>query len=96
VVSQLIQVVSYTFYIVHGLVINDPPVTLLGFTSLAQSILLVGQYIYYYNYGPYGKLAQVGNAVLPGEGEASDAELEKQVRAGDENAVLKRTSVANS
>ena len=44
--SQLIQVVSYLFYIIHGNVIGDPPIIILGCSSLIQSVVLVGQYFY--------------------------------------------------
>lgn len=46
VFSQLIQCVSYLFYVVHGTVIQDPPIVLLGCTSLAQSVVLVAQYFF--------------------------------------------------
>lgn len=91
VTSQLIQVVSYCFYIVHGIVIQDGPVTLLGFSSLLQSMVLVSQYFYYWHYGPYGKLlvAQASKgAVLPGV-EGDDADVEP-------GNVLKRKNAANT
>ncbi len=45
--SQMIQTISYFFYIVHGVLIKDPPVTVLGSVSLTQSIILLCQYFYY-------------------------------------------------
>ena len=47
--SQIVQASAYTFYIVHGLVISDPPVVFLGATSFAQSLVLIGQYFAYRN-----------------------------------------------
>ncbi len=48
--SQLIQSSAYVFYIIHGTIIKDPPVLLLGFTSMAQSAVLICQYYYYSKY----------------------------------------------
>mmetsp|Transcript_22538 Transcript_22538/g.45032 ORF Transcript_22538/g.45032 Transcript_22538/m.45032 type:complete len:106 (+) Transcript_22538:120-437(+) len=45
--SQIIQASAYGFYIVHGSIIGDPPVVLLGITSLSQSIVLIVQYFCY-------------------------------------------------
>ena len=45
--SQIIQASAYGFYIVHGTIIGDPPVVLLGITSLSQSIVLIVQYFCY-------------------------------------------------
>ena len=45
--SQIIQASAYGFYIVHGTIIEDPPIVFLGCTSFAQSAVLVGQYFYY-------------------------------------------------
>ena len=45
--SQMIQTISYFFYIVHGVLIKDPQVTVLGSVSLTQSIILLCQYFYY-------------------------------------------------
>ena len=45
--SQIIQASAYGFYIVHGSIISDPPVVLLGITSLSQSLVLIGQYFYF-------------------------------------------------
>ena len=42
--SQIIQASAYGFYIIHGTLIGDPPVVLLGCTSLMQSLVLIVQY----------------------------------------------------
>ena len=49
VYSQIVQASAYGFYIVHGLLIEDPPVVVLGITSLSQSLVLVAQFFYYRN-----------------------------------------------
>ena len=51
VLSQIVQASAYCFYIIHGSVIGDPPIILLGFASLAQSIILILQY-FYFSYHP--------------------------------------------
>jgi uncharacterized protein with PQ loop repeat len=51
--SQLVQASAYFFYITHGFVIDDPPIVFLGFTSLMQSLVLVGQYYWITRY--YGE-----------------------------------------
>ena len=45
--SQIVQASAYFFYITHGLLISDPPIIFLGVTSLLQSLVLIGQYLYY-------------------------------------------------
>ena len=47
--SQIVQASAYFFYITHGLLISDPPIIFLGVTSLLQSLVLIGQYVYYTN-----------------------------------------------
>ena len=42
--SQIIQASAYGFYVIHGSLIGDPPVVLLGITSLLQSMVLIIQY----------------------------------------------------
>ena len=45
--SQIIQASAYGFYIIHGTIIEDPPIVFLGCTSFAQSTVLICQYYYY-------------------------------------------------
>ncbi|GMH76425.1 hypothetical protein TrVE_jg11952 [Triparma verrucosa] len=45
--SQIIQASAYGFYVIHGTLIGDPPVVLLGITSLTQSMVLIIQYFCY-------------------------------------------------
>ena len=45
--SIFCQLVSYSFYIVHGLIIDDMPIVVMGSVSLIQSIILVGMFLYY-------------------------------------------------
>jgi MtN3 and saliva related transmembrane protein len=45
--SLICQLLSYSFYIVHGIIIDDMPIIVMGSISIVQSILLVAMYIYY-------------------------------------------------
>lgn len=45
--SLLCQWLSYSFYIVHGIVIQDMPIITMGVVSMAQSILLLAMFAYY-------------------------------------------------
>lgn len=45
--SMCVQAVSYLFYIVHGVYINDNPVFYMGIACLAQSICLIAMYFVY-------------------------------------------------
>ena len=47
--SLVIQILSYIFYIIHGIFIKDLPVLLLGIVSFIQSLILICQYYYYNN-----------------------------------------------
>ena len=47
--SLVCQTVSYGFYIIHGIVIDDLPIITMGIISLLQSIFLVSMYCYYCN-----------------------------------------------
>ncbi|GMH61793.1 hypothetical protein TrLO_g7565 [Triparma laevis f. longispina] len=57
--SQIIQASAYGFYIVHGSLIGDPPVVLLGITSLSQSMVLIVQYFCFRSH--YEKQLNEGN-----------------------------------
>lgn len=46
-VSQAVQASAYGFYIVHGILIQDPPVSVLGCASLVQSVVIICQVLYY-------------------------------------------------
>lgn len=45
--SLLCQWLSYSFYIVHGIVIQDMPIITMGIASIAQSVLLLAMFAYY-------------------------------------------------
>ena len=45
--SICVQAVSYIFYIVHGVYINDNPVFYMGIACLVQSICLIAMYFVY-------------------------------------------------
>lgn len=47
--SLLCQWLSYSFYIVHGIVIEDMPIITMGVVSMVQSILLLAMFAYYKN-----------------------------------------------
>lgn len=47
VFSQCVQASAYIFYIIHGILIADPPIVFLGITSGLQSMVLILQYYYY-------------------------------------------------
>jgi len=47
IVSLCVQAISYLFYIVHGVYINDDPVFYMGIACMAQSICLIAMYILY-------------------------------------------------
>ena len=47
VMSQIIQASAYCFYIIHGTIIEDPPIVILGLSSMVQSAVLIGQYFLY-------------------------------------------------
>ena len=74
VLSQIVQGSAYAFYIVHGTLIQDGPVTLLGIASLAQSLVLVAQY-YYYRKSNVSLGISRGSTVLPTGREADDPEI---------------------
>lgn len=59
IASQIIQASAYGFYIVHGSLIGDPPVVLLGITSLSQSMVLIVQYFCFRSH--YEKQLNEGN-----------------------------------
>ena len=52
VVSLCVQAVSYVFYIVHGIYIDDNPVFYMGIACLAQSICLIAMYFVYKKANP--------------------------------------------
>ena len=47
--SLILQAGSYGFYCVHGTLINDPPIIVLGCVSFFQSMVIVYQYYHYKN-----------------------------------------------
>jgi len=49
--SLFCQCLSYSFYIVHGIVINDMPI-IMGSISSIQSLILILMYYYYNKISP--------------------------------------------
>jgi MtN3 and saliva related transmembrane protein len=45
--SLICQFLSYSFYIIHGIIIDDPPIVTMGIVSIVQSLLIVVMYCYY-------------------------------------------------
>jgi len=45
--SLFCQLLSYSFYIVHGIIIEDLPIMTMGAISIFQSLALVVMYCYY-------------------------------------------------
>lgn len=62
VFSQIVQASAYAFYIIHGTLIKDPPVVLLGVASLLQSVVLIFQYFLYKNNNSKEKNINNGNS----------------------------------
>ena len=48
--SICFQLLSYIFYVVHGIVIDDLPIVVMGSVSMLQSIVLFILYIYFYKH----------------------------------------------
>ena len=65
--SQIIQASAYGFYIIHGTLIGDPPVVLLGITSLTQSMVLIIQYFCFRNTFDKEKTAEEEEEMTPRE-----------------------------
>ena len=64
VLSQSVQASAYMFYVIHGSIIEDPPVVALGIASGIQSSILIAQYFYIKYY-----LGKEGKVIPGGEGE---------------------------
>eukprot|EP00750_Incisomonas_marina_P025521 INCI5534.1.p1 GENE.INCI5534.1~~INCI5534.1.p1 ORF type:complete len:204 (-),score=46.62 INCI5534.1:300-911(-) len=47
ITSQIVQASAYIFYMIHGSIVDDRPVVLLGVASLIQSLVLIFQYYRY-------------------------------------------------
>ena len=47
IISIVIQLVSYGFYITHGIMIDDLPILAMGVAAAVQSIIVVALYYYY-------------------------------------------------
>lgn len=47
IISILVQLVSYGFYIAHGIIIDDLPIMAMGIAAGIQSIIIVMLYYYY-------------------------------------------------
>jgi uncharacterized protein with PQ loop repeat len=45
--SLCFQLLSYIFYVIHGVMIEDMPIIVMGAISMLQSVLLVILYIYF-------------------------------------------------
>ena len=54
-ISYGIQTSSYVLYTIHGYIIDDDPIIIMGVVSFMLNIILCGQYIY------YNHLDKVGN-----------------------------------
>ena len=59
--SLLCQWLSYSFYIVHGIVIEDMPIITMGVVSMVQSILLLAMFAYYKKHQREQPINQVGS-----------------------------------
>jgi uncharacterized protein with PQ loop repeat len=46
-ISLFIQLLSYVFYVVHGIAINDLPIVVMGIVSMLQTIFLMGLCLYH-------------------------------------------------
>lgn len=47
VTSLIVQAISYGFYIVHGVLIDDLPILWMGIVALVQSLFVIALYFYY-------------------------------------------------
>jgi uncharacterized protein with PQ loop repeat len=76
VISQIWQASAYGFYIIHGTLIEDPPIVFLGITSLLQSLILIAQwYAFRHNFERAATAAAPAKATVAVEGDGQRSQI---------------------
>ena len=62
IISYGIQTTSYVLYTIHGYIIDDDPIIIMGLVSFMLNIILCMQFLYY---SRYEKLTNKENSITP-------------------------------